>query len=308
MNKMMYFTIPDSPSQTALNIKLLALIQNRPELFYDDFKIASAYGCPDGCLWNGGGISIGSRSNKEIHLTMRKYKEFGAQYWLTFTNRLLRPEHMADTYGNAIARIASEYEAGALVSNDVMEEHIRRYYPKLRIIQSICRCAYNIEDINKLSSRDLTVIPIRHNNEFDGSLRQLTHPENIEVLTNEACIENCPYNRTHYESFNRYMLRESDTYHTCRFPQENRPEMLKFRKHYVPRELFPEYEKLGINHMKISGRNSGLGLIPTYLEMFVKPQWRELVELKLARLDRDDWDWTKDDDFLRPTIHDRIDL
>ena len=305
---MMYFTIPDSPNQTPLNIKLLALIKNRPELFYDDFKIASAYGCPDGCIWNGGGVSNGSRSNKEIQLVMRKYREFGAQYWVTFTNRLLRPEHMSDTYGNTIARIAEENKAGILVASDVMEEHIRRFYPGLRIIQSICRCEYSLEGINKLSEKDLTVIPIRHNNDFDGVLRQLKHPENIEVLTNEACIENCPYNRTHYESFNKYMIRESDTYHSCRFPQENKPEMLKFRKHYVPRELFPEYEKLGICHMKISGRNSGLGLIPTYLEMFVKPQWRELVELKLARLDPQDWEWRKDENFLIPVVKDRLDF
>ena len=299
---MLYFTIPDSPKQTALNIKLLALIKNRPELFYDDFKIASAYGCPDGCIWNGGGVSGGSRTNKEIMCGIRKYQDYGAQYWFTFTNRLLEPIHMSDTYGNAIAKIGEELGCAALVANDVMEDYLREVYPKLEILQSICRCAYSIDEINKLSERSLTVIPIRHNNDFDGALKQLKHPENIEVLTNEACIELCPYNKTHYESFNRYMLRQSDTYHSCRFPRENNESMLKFRKHYVPRELFPKYEELGIHHMKISGRNSGLGLIPLYLEMFVKPQFRELVELKLSRLDPEDWDWEKDDAELDPVV------
>jgi len=298
---MFEFTIPDSFNQTALNIKLLKLMKTRPEMFYDDFKIASTFGCPEGVIWNGGGIDTGSRSNKEIRLAIEKYKELGVTYWFTFTNRLLKDEHMMDTYGNKVAEIANEYHCGALVSNDIMEKHLRKNYPNLRIIQSICRCEYSIEGINNYSKRDLTVIPIRFNNDFNGALKEFKYPENLEVLTNESCIEKCPYNKTHYESFNRYTLRECDTYHVCKFPSENKPELLPYKKHYVPRELFHRYEELGIYHMKISGRRNGLKLIPIYLQMFVKPQYREFVDMKLNLFnENEDWNWEKDDANLNP--------
>ena len=59
--------------------------------------------------------------------------------------------------------------------------------------------------------------------------------------------------------------------------------------------MFPKYEELGIHRMKIAGRHDGIGLIPIYLDMFVKPEYRSLVEFSLSNLNVEyDWTWDKE--------------
>lgn len=296
---MLHFVIPDSENLTPINIKLLRLIKEYPDLFYDDFDILSAYGCPCNCIWNGGTTNFGISSNKATELVLRKYKENNVEYWFTFTNRLLKPEHLLDAYGNSVLKIAeaSGETCRVLVASDIMENYIREKHPNFKIVQSVCRCEYDLDKINEMSEKDITVLPIRHNNDFEGSLAKLTHPENIEILTDEGCVENCPYNRLHYESFNRFVLRETDTFARCKYTRSGKD--YRIRKHYVPRELYPKYEAMGITHMKISGRNLGKEIIPEYLDVFVRPEYKDIIGDSLNNFnEKRDWDWGSDAEFL----------
>ena len=279
---MIEFTIPDTRILYPINIKLLTLINKRPEYFYDDFKITSAYGCPEGCIWNGNRVNIGQYTIPEMRNLFSKYKTFGLGYRLTFSNFLIRPEHLSDTYGNAIAR-EGELEGNWVISaSELMTDYISKNYPKYKILNSVTKFSTDIETVNKESEDKLTVLFVTFNNKFD-ELKKLKHPENIEVLVNEPCITNCPFKKEHYTSINKYNLFETDDYMVCKFKDDNRYDYHK-SFHHIDREKLLKHYELGIKYFKIAGRNAGFAVaLDAYLELLVKPQYREIVRMVLLK-------------------------
>lgn len=287
---MFEYTIGDSSRLVPFNMKFLILRRKHPEWFYDDFEIKTVYGCPRNCIWNGGGVNQGVPDFRLFKLAVKEYQKMGVGYRLTFSNRLLRPEHMYDTLGNATASYSNTPGNGVLVSTDVMQHHIEKNYKNLEIVQSITRCYSSIEEINKASEKYITVLPIIYNNDWDV-LKKLKHPENIEVLVNQTCVENCPYNQQHYDSYNKYTLFESDDYMFCQ-QKENAVEKQFNKRHNVPHDLLKHYADLGINKMKIAGRGRVKTLLISYLEMFTKPEYFDIVSEKLTTFEPGDWHWT----------------
>ena len=281
---MLNFTIPDSGDLTPLNLGFLRLIKYHPEYFYDDFKIKSAYGCPPGCIWNGGRENLGTvLTDEEILKKFKDYKETETEYWLTFTNRLLRPEHLSDSFGKNILKIAEESGeiCRIIVASDVMEDFIKQNYPHLKVVQSICRFEYDIDKLNQMSENDITVLPLSFNNDFE-KLSKLKHPENIEMIINEECIENCPNTIKHFDWISKFVLKETeDFYPRCKFICTGD---YKSRKHYIPRSLFSKYEEMGFSHFKLSGRYKGLNMAPIYIENFVRPRYEGIVISELERI------------------------
>ena len=85
----------------ALYRLFLPLFFEHREYFYDWCGIGSIYGAPEGCLWGGGRVSCGDCDPRDALALLRDY---GISARLTFSNSLLRPEHLADPRCNALCR------------------------------------------------------------------------------------------------------------------------------------------------------------------------------------------------------------
>ena len=80
----------------------LPLYRNHREWFYDWCDIASIYGSPSDCLWGGGRVGFGEADAEDVFELM---KEFGISSRLTFSNSLLKEEHLSDKKCNELCRL-----------------------------------------------------------------------------------------------------------------------------------------------------------------------------------------------------------
>lgn len=80
----------------------LPLYRKHREYFYDWCDIGSIYGAPADCLWSGGRIGSG---NCDLHDVLAMTREYGISARLTFSNSLLRKEHLADRKCNELCRL-----------------------------------------------------------------------------------------------------------------------------------------------------------------------------------------------------------
>ena len=76
----------------------LPLYRKHREYFYDWCEIGSLYGAPADCIWGGGRVGAESSNPQAAFALTRAY---GISARLTFSNSLLRKEHLADVRCNA---------------------------------------------------------------------------------------------------------------------------------------------------------------------------------------------------------------
>lgn len=86
-----YFHLPGLFEAYAFYRVFLPLFFEHREYFYDWCAIGSLYGAPADCIWGGGRVGSGERSAQEVLALTRAY---GLSARLTFSNSLLRPEHL----------------------------------------------------------------------------------------------------------------------------------------------------------------------------------------------------------------------
>ena len=77
----------------------LPLFREHREYFYDWCDIGSIYGAPADCLWGGGRVGFGDNNPQEFLALTREY---GISVRLTFSNSLLREEHLSDKQCNRL--------------------------------------------------------------------------------------------------------------------------------------------------------------------------------------------------------------
>ena len=83
----------------------LPLYRKHREYFYDWCEIGSLYGAPADCIWGGGRIGAESSNPQAAFALTRAY---GISARLTFSNSLLRKEHLADVRCNALCRLLAK--------------------------------------------------------------------------------------------------------------------------------------------------------------------------------------------------------
>ena len=94
-----YYHLPGSFEFYELYREFLPLFRAHREYFYDWCDIGSIYGAPADCVWGGGRAGFGEHDPKEVLALTREY---GISARLTFSNSLLREEHLSDKKCNAL--------------------------------------------------------------------------------------------------------------------------------------------------------------------------------------------------------------
>lgn len=281
------FSIPDFYYLYDLNMMLLDLMSKEPGKFYDDIVIDSIYGAFPGCIWNSGRAACGWASIENIVGTVAAFNKKNISVRYTFTNSQITGRHLLDYHCNQILQttgmLIEGVQNGVNINQPFLADYIAKNYPEFYLMWSTTKGVNSLEETNELSKDRLTVLYYGMNN--TTALQKLEHPDNIEVLVSEACIENCPNRMNHYKSIGQLQLLQPSEPFKCPYGCESYfyYEKPVTRDHYVSIDDIREvYLPLGINKFKIGGRQDHpVNLIENYVNYFVKPEYRDDIRNKL---------------------------
>jgi hypothetical protein len=262
-------------------------MSEEPEKFYEDVVIDSVYGSFPGCIWNSGRAACGWANIENIIGTVAAFNKLGISVRYTFTNSQITGRHLYDYYCNTICQatghILDNVQNGINVNQPVLAKYLEENYPGFYLLWSTTKGVDSVEETNELSKDRITVLYYGMNN--TTALDKLEHPENIEILVSEACIERCPKRAEHYKSIEKLQLLEPSEEFRCPYGCEQYYyyDTPVKRDHYVSIDDIRDlYLPRGINKFKISGRqDNAVNLIENYVNYFVKPEYRDSVRNKL---------------------------
>ncbi len=190
----------------------LPLFREHREYFYDWCDIGSIYGAPADCVWGGGRVGGGTCDPRDVRALMREY---GVSARLTFSNSLLRAEHLSDARCNALCALFSsdgQTRNGVIVHSDVLLDYLQKTYPKLYFVSSTTKVLTEFEDLRRELARNAFsyVVPdFRLNKAFDrlGGL-SAAEKDKVEFLCNECCWFGCRERKHCYEAVSQKKSRD----------------------------------------------------------------------------------------------------
>ena len=259
----------------------LPLFCSHREYFYDWCEIGSVYGAPADCLWGGGRAGFGEDRPEEVAALMREY---GISARLTFSNSLLREEHLSDRKCNSLCSLfetGGTVQNGVILSSDWLLAYLQKNYPGFYFVSSTTKVLTEFQQLEAELNRSefRYVVPdFRLNKAFD---RLNTLPESrkqkLEFLCNECCWFDCPDRKACYENVSRKNLGETCADHRCvsltadrgyRFSDAmSNPGFIgieDIQKVYLPN---------GFSQFKIEGRSLGSAVVLEFLLYYLtKPE------------------------------------
>lgn len=291
-----YFHIPSFTSHQKLNLLLVALMRNEPELFFPNIDIGSVYDSFPSAAWNGGRIMIGPQFNTEqIAATYRAFNELGVPLRHTFTNCALEESDIYDRYCNGIMTLGHDGFNQVLVNSPILEKYIREKYPKYPVISSTTKRLVEIEDLNKeLEDPDYFMVVLDYVLNRDPHIFTLTNKERLEILINAYCCDNCAKRAAHYKYMSKFQLANlsrdpsvatGDPEFICPHIAEDFYTVITTRSSAIKvEELYGFYYQMGFRNFKIEGRtNNPADVLESYVYYLVKPECRGHVRLLLMR-------------------------
>lgn len=284
-----YFHLPGLFEFYELYSVFLPLYREHSEYFYSHCEIGSVYGAPADCLWGGGRVGFGDSDPREVFSLM---KEYGISARLTFSNSLLRSEHLSDRKCNALCALFSEIEpqSGVIIHSDLLLDYLKENYPKLYFVSSTTKVLTDFRQLADELERDVFryVVPdFRLNKAFDR-LKTLPEPlkNKVEFLCNECCWAGCADRKLCYENVSRKNLGESCPDHICKAP-DSAEGYLFSRAMENPSfigtdDILNTYLPMGFSNFKIEGRSLGSALILEFLLYYMtKPEYQLRVREKI---------------------------
>ncbi len=286
MNQTAYYHLPGLFEFYELYRAFLPLYREHREYFYDWCEIGSVYGAPADCIWGGGRAGFGNQDAREVLALMREY---GISARLTFSNSLLREEHLADKKCNSLCALFSKSgmpQNGVIISSDMLMEYLKKNYPGFYFVSSTTKVLTEFQQFrDELARADFRyVVPdFRLNKAFSG-LDSLTAAQKgkVEFLCNECCWFGCTDRRACYENVSRRNLGEDCTEHICKSPGGGDgyrfSEAMKNPGFIGVDDIRDIYMPAGFSNFKIEGRGLGSALILEFLLYYMtKPECQLLV-------------------------------
>ena len=258
----------------------LPLYRTHREYFYDWCDIASLYGAPAGCLWGGGRAGFGDDDPRKVLALTREY---GISARLTFSNSLLRQEHLSDRACNALCALFAQQDGnGVIVHSDLLLGYLKQKYPNLYFVSSTTKVLTAFDQLQQELDREdfrFVVPDFRLNKAFDrlNALPQ-SQKDKVEFLCNECCWFGCQDRKACYETVSRKNLGEPCPEHRCAAPGGG--EGYRFSRAMENpgfigvEDIQNTYLPMGFTHFKIEGRSLGSALILEFLLYYLtKPEY-----------------------------------
>jgi hypothetical protein len=281
--KTAYYHLPGLFEFFELYELFLPLFREHREYFYDWCEIGSIYGAPADCLWGGGRVGSGDCDPRAVLALTQKY---GVSARLTFSNSLLRAEHLSDRKCNALCRLFAEGNNprnGVIVHSELLLDYLKRTYPELYFVSSTTKVLTDFRQFEAEAARDefRYIVPdFRLNRAFDR-LDTLPDPlrDKVEFLCNECCFFGCTDRKACYEAVSRKNLGEDASEHRCAAPDAG--EGYRFSKAMENPafigvgDIQNIYLPMGFSNFKIEGRGLGSALVLEFLLYYMtKPEYQ----------------------------------
>ena len=291
MGKTAYYHLPGLFEFTDLYRAFLPLWREHREYFYDWCDIGSVYGAPADCLWGGGRVGFGDDDPGKIFSLLREY---GISARLTFSNSLLREEHLSDRKCNALcARLEKGGGNGVIVHSELLTEYLRRESPGLYLVSSTTKVLTDFDDFARECEREefrFVVPDFRLNKAFDKlSLLSGAQKSKAEFLCNECCSFTCTDRKVCYENVSRKSLGEDCPDHLCR--ASGGSEGYRFSKTMENpgfigiEDIQNIYLPMGFSHFKLEGRGLGSAMVLEFLLYYMTRQEYQLRVREAIYLD-----------------------
>ena len=278
-----YYHLPGLFEFYELYRVFLPLYRTHREYFYDWCRIGSIYGAPPDCIWGGGRIGSGDCAAQEALALTREY---GVSAHLTFSNSLLREEHLTDRKCNALCRLFSESvgpQNGVIIHSELLLRYLRERYPKLYFVSSTTKVLTAFPQLQAELARDefrFVVPDFRLNRAFDrlNALPEAAK-DKVELLCNECCWFGCKERSACYEAVSRKNLGDAAPEHICAAPDAAggyRFSKAMENPGFIGVEAIRRiYMPMGFFHFKIEGRSLGSALILEFLLHYLtKPEYQ----------------------------------
>ena len=288
-NRKIYWHLPGFCSFRLLNQLIINLMRDYPEKFRENYQIGSVYGTFPGAIWNGGRAVIGIAGKKDIENILFGYNSKGIPVRFTWTNSLLEEKHLQDTYCNLIMKMADNGLNQVLVNTQVLEEYIRREYPKYKLISSTTKRITDKELLQKELLKDYYLVVLDYDlNHEEAVLKDLEpYAGRIEILVNEVCVPGCPKREEHYRQQSQMQLEfDVNTAFSCPNLSQTRSfEQCKSRPAFISNEEIGSYIDRGFVNFKIAGRGMPVDYVKeSYLYFLVKDGERDFIRGKIDSL------------------------
>ena len=259
----------------------LPLFRAHREWFYDWCEIGSLYGAPADCIWGGGRVGA---EDCDPQAALALAREYGISARLTFSNSLLREDHLADGRCNALCRMLEacmEPKNGVIVHSELLLNYIQRMYPGLYLVSSTTKVLTDFAQLERELEREAFryVVPDFRLNKAFGRLNALSGQQKakVELLCNECCFFGCRDRKQCYEAVSRKVLGEDGPEHRCTAPDAGNGYRFS-RAMENPGfigigDIVNTYLPMGFTQFKIEGRGLGNALILEFLLYYLtKPE------------------------------------
>lgn len=291
VKKKAYYHLPGLFEFYELYKIFLPLYQEHREYFYDWCEISSIYGAPADCLWGGGRIGSGDENPQDVLDLMRKY---GISARLTFSNSMLRKEHLSDKKCNELCALfeqASEngnsensgVKNGVIVHSELLVEYLKQNYPDLYFVSSTTKVLTDFHEFAKEVKREdfQYVVPDFRLNKAFEQLNTLSQSEKdkVEFLCNECCWIGCTDRKKCYETVSCQNLGENCLDHRCTAPNVaygyRFSEAMKNPAFISIDDIQNVYLPMGFSNFKIEGRGLGSAIVLEFLLYYMtKPEYQ----------------------------------
>lgn len=278
-----YYHLPGLFEFYELYRVFLPLFREHREYFYDWCEIGSIYGAPWDCLWGGGRVECGDSRPQEV---LELMQEYGISARLTFSNSLLKEEHLSDKRCNALCALfnkGKEKQNGVILHSDLLLDYLKVNYPNLYFVSSTTKVLTEFETLRTEINREEFgyIVPDFRLNKALDKWKTLSEEQKdkVEFLCNECCWFGCRDRKICYEAVSRKNLGESGAEHYCSAP--NAGEGYRFSKAMTNpgfiglEDIRNVYLPMGFSNFKIEGRGLGSALVLEFLLYYItKPEYQ----------------------------------
>ena len=285
-----YYHLPGLFEFYELYRRFLPLFYTHREYFYDWCEIGSVYGAPEDCLWGGGRVEAGEADPEGVFTLTQEY---GISARLTFSNSLLREEHLADQRCNKLCVLFEQSAGkknGVIVCSDLLLDYLKKNYPGLYFVSSTTKVLTEFQEcLREIQRKDLRyVVPDFRLNKVLDKWNTLSEgqKDKVEFLCNECCWFGCRNRKRCYEDVSRKNLGEDGEEHRCTAP--NAKEGYRFSKAMTNPgfisvdDIKNIYLPMGFTNFKIEGRGLGSALVLEFLLYYMtKPEYQLHVREEL---------------------------
>ncbi len=303
------FHLPDFAGHFKFNLVFAELLAQRPQYFREGVEIASFYGVFPPSLWNGGRTQTGICDKFFIKGVLKAFNDRGIPLRFTFTNPMLEKKHLSDEFCNMVMHLADNGLNEAIVFSPLLEEYIRKNYPKYKLTSSTCKRITDGDQLCEEVGKDYHIVVIDYdlNHDFE-TLKKIPDKKKCELLVNACCNPGCPTRSEHYQAIGQQQIIYANhvrKYHDMplnmeRVKREN-PGILRFddcpcagrtlfeikelKNHISPDEIWNTYIPMGFEQFKIEGRTTDIfNLTEHYMYYMVKPECRDQARFEFMQL------------------------